>query len=303
MCRILNELPLSRRIVLEARVSGPFVGARAGRPTVRRAGLTLLELLIATTMMLMLAGVLGGLAAAVQTSADYSQGHGDATQHARVALERITRNVTQATAAAEHPGFAVVFDQIGPWQYPDTLLVWRPAGAPANAAGPPLVRELVIYCPNPSNPEQLLEITAPTDSRSLPLDSRIQQSPWRQIVDDVKTSSASQRVVLTDLLRVASTAGKRSSSSQANTLRGAVRFEQELRPSAVQWSQYRAGTRTWENLSWPQGVYGSRTGLRHAWLRIELQLMPGAPAAGADLEGHQAYPFFGSAAVNYEMNR
>ena len=293
MCRILEPPPWRvRRGCLRTE-------RRAGD----RRGLTLLELLIATSMMLMLAGVLGGLASAVQSSNDYSQGHGTATQHARVALERIARNISQATAVGDHPGFAVVYDQVGPWQFPDTLVIWRPTSAPANPNGPPLIRELVIYCPNPDRPEQLLEITAPADNRSLPLNDQLNQSPWRQILEEIKTSTTSQRVALTDLVRVCSTGGPRTHTSAVNTLRGAVRFELELRPSAAEWQQFRAGTRTWDSLSWPQGVYGSQTGLRQAWLRAELQLMPGPTAARDDLEGHQAVPFLGSAALYYELER
>jgi hypothetical protein len=141
----------------------------------------------------------------------------------------------------------------------------------------------------------LLEITSPSDSRSLPLD-QAGVSPYRQMIDDLKTSASSQKVVLTDLLRVASAdiggiAGRR----------GAVRFEQELRPSAAAWSQYKAGTLTWNSLVWPQGLGGSKSGLRQAWLRMELQLMPGDESYAQDPNGSLAVPFFGSAALYYTL--
>jgi hypothetical protein len=272
------------------------------RPILRwqhRRGLTLLELLISTAMMLMLAGVLGGLAAAVQTSSDYSQGHGSATQQARVALERITRNVRQATAVGTHPGLAVVARQVNGWRFPETLIVWRPAGLPVNASGPPLVRELVFYCTDPEHPEQLLEVTAPQDQRALPLDAPLEQSPWREMIEAIKTDSGSRRVVLTNLLRTASAAS--NSNARPSDLLGAVRFEREMRPSAAEWSQYRAGTRTWDQLSWAQGIGGRQTGLRQAWLRIELQLDP-VPTA-ADEAKRPSLTFLGSAALFYELER
>ena len=78
------------------------------RRNVFRRGMTLVELLIASAMLLLLAGVIGGLASAVQTSSHYSQGHADATQHARVALERMTREINRATATGNHAGMAVL---------------------------------------------------------------------------------------------------------------------------------------------------------------------------------------------------
>ena len=73
-----------------------------------------------------------------------------------------------------------------------------------------------------------------------------------------------------------------------------------LRPSAAEWSQFEAGTRPWEDISWAQSVHGSRTGLRQTWCRIELQLRPSHLASDdADL----AIPFFGSATAYYEMRK
>jgi hypothetical protein len=263
-----------------------------------RRGLTLLELLIATSMMLMLAGVIGGLASAVQTSARYSQGHGSATQQARVALERITRKVRQATTAVDHPGFVVVSSTIEGWRFPDTLIVWSPQGAPANPQGPPLVRELVIFSPHPQKPKQLLEITAPLDGRALPLDQPLDQSPWREMIDAIKLDASSKRVLLTDQLRASKL--KIETLSNGMTV-GAIRFERELRPSAAQWLAYQDGNLAWSDLSWAQGICGSRSGLRQAWLRIELQLVP-ASSVDQTAAGY-ALPFLGSAELYYEMER
>jgi prepilin-type N-terminal cleavage/methylation domain-containing protein len=257
-----------------------------------RRGLTLVELLIASSLLLLLAGVIGGLASAVQTSSNYSQDHADAAQHARVAIERITRNISAATAKGDYPGFAVVYEQVGTWRLPETLLIWRPSGTPANASGPPLVSELVIYCPHPQQPEQLLEIRAPQDSRPIPLDDTLSQSPWRETIAAIKTDANSQRVVLTNLLHTATVTGANLSMQT----RAAVRFHPELRPSAAELAAYRNGTLAWSNLSWPQGLASSRSGMRQSWLRIELQLAPASGTAAIP-----AVPFFGSAAVYYQL--
>lgn len=260
-----------------------------------RQGMTLVELLVASSMLLMLAGVIGGLASAVQTSSSYGQGHAEAAQHARVAIERISRDIRQATAVGDYPGFAVVCDEIGGVVYPDTLLIWSPAnGTPSNANGPPLISELVIYCPDPKQPRQLLQIRALQDARTIPLDASLNQSPWLETIAAIKTDAQSERVVLTDLLRAGVVKGN------AGVPRSAVRFVQELQPSASEMADYRAGTQTWSDLSWPQGMYGTQSGMRQSWLRLELQLMPGAESR-SDTTGQQATSFLGSATLSYQL--
>ena len=82
-------------------------------------------------------------------------------------------------------------------------------------------------------------------------------------------------------------------------LRGAVRFEVLLRPSDSQWND---DTISWEKLPWVQGIYGSQTGLRQAWVRIELQLMTGEPPAAGAVDRRAVIPCFGSAALYYTMH-
>ena len=67
-------------------------------------GLTLLELLVAMSIMAMVVVSLGTLANGVQQGFDYTEGHSTATQHARVTLERITRSVREAQASEQFPG-------------------------------------------------------------------------------------------------------------------------------------------------------------------------------------------------------
>src|ERR1700677_4263322 len=112
-----------------------------------RPGMTMVELLMAVGIMGILAGAMAGIAMAVQQSALYNYGRMTSAQNARVALERINRMIFTATSAENSPGVAVCTTSIGSYLFPDTLLVWHPAsGTPANAAGPPLISELIIYC-------------------------------------------------------------------------------------------------------------------------------------------------------------
>ena len=257
-----------------------------------RCGLTLLEVMIAMSIMTLIAGTLGTLARAVQMSSDYTEGHAAATQHARVSLERITRAVNQAPASESFPGAAVLSESVSGWRFPDTLVVWRPSGAAANPNGRPLFSEIVVFCPDPATPNRLLEITAPTDLRTVP--PLTDSSSWAAELTALKASTTAKKVLLSDLIRV-------SSTSNGGSKRGNVRFESRLRPDATQWAGYRGGTTAWEDLAWVQGLYGSRTGLAQNWVRIELQLLPGSAANHAS--DQQVLPYFGSAAVYYQLTQ
>lgn len=256
--------------------------------------MTMVELTVAIAIMLMVVVALGGLTRTVQQSFEYSEGYGAATQHARVVLDRIAQNACQATANELFPGFIVVAETVGTDRYPDTLVVWRPSGAPASPTGLPRYNELLIYCPHPSSPSQLVEITAPTDGRAVPAADNL--SAWQTELTALKKASGTKTVVLTTLLRCAST-----DRSGASKLRGAVRFETRLRPSVADWSAYKAGTVSWMNLPWAQGIYGSKAGLRQAWLRMELQLVPGTEWIESNPEAVSVIPFFNSAALYYSL--
>jgi hypothetical protein len=78
-----------------------------------------------------------------------------------------------------------------------------------------------------------------------------------------------------------------------------VRFHVALRPSDDDWSRFQNSELTWSELPWAQSIYGSSIGMRQAWLRMELQLMPGDDAAAIDPEGETALTFFDSAAIYY----
>ncbi|NUQ64250.1 MAG: hypothetical protein HUU20_17410 [Pirellulales bacterium] len=290
------------------------VGQQRHRPPFR-AGLTLLELLVALSVMVMVVGTLGGLARAVQSGAAYSEGCADATQHARVALERITRSVDEAFANQRFPGFIVVAEQEGRWRFPDTLVVWHPdPGVLAAYPGRPALDdpnrlpyhdEVVVYCPDPDAPGRLVEIRS---TRDVPLGAdpaawptEIQVFKDSMSLDAAIFSSAGSRspdypaVTLTERMRTG-----RSGDSGPAEPRGAVRFESLLRPSDEQWND---SSIAWESLPWVQGMYGAKTAMRQAWLRVELQLLSGDTAGQSGSTGSQATAFFASAAVYYAMHR
>jgi len=258
--------------------------------------MTLLELLLATSIMLLVAGTLGAVARGVQMGFEYSQGYETTTQHGRVVLERIRRRVEGATVSEQFPGVLVLATEIGTWRFPDTLVVWSPSGQAADPQGLPRYNELAIYCPEESVPHRLVEITVPDDARTVP--SAGDLTRWHTEIQAIRRSNARHQAVLTELLRTSAV-----SDWSGADLRGAVRFETRLRPSAAQWSQYKAGTLAWKDLPWTQGMYGARTGLRQIWLRMEVQLMPDGHWVANSPAARQPVPFFGSAGLYCEMRR
>jgi len=266
--------------------------------------MTLLELMIAMSIMVMVVGALGFLAKGVEQGFQYTEGHGTATQHARIALQRIETTVREATANEQFPGILVVSKEFATWEFPDTLVVWKPKrtednpnGDPADPDGLPLFKELVIFCPDAAEPNKLVEITVRKDERRL----SIKQASWRLDIEAIKTSPDRESVLLTGLMRTCSVEGVGSPMQ-----RGAIRFVSRLRPSQDEWADYVGEGRNWDDwkqLSWVQGISGSQTGLRQAWVAIELQMMPGKEALLTDPSGQRAIPFPGSAALYYEMPR
>ncbi len=269
----------------------------------RWSGMTLLELLISMSVMAMVMGALGALAKGVQEGFRYTEGHGLATQHARVVLDRIGRTVREATANEQFPGVIVVATQVSSWRFPDTLVVWRPVDTdgnrvdPAEPDGLPRYNELVIFCPDPNEPGRLVEIVG-TQNIELSED----EGNWAAEIQAIKSAGTDQAVTLTELIRT----GRVTDAAALPKWRGAIRFERRLRPDEPQWTAYQEEAdpvkkqTLWNEMPWVQGIYGSKTGLRQVWLRTELQLMAGETANAA---GGQYVPFLGSAALYYEMHK
>jgi len=252
----------------------------------------LAELLMTVVIMSILALSLGLLASAVQQNCEHTFGSSAALQHARVALGRIEHHISTASASADFPGFAVFSEVESGDNFPETLVVWHPDGAPADAGGLPRFSELVIYAPNPAAPNELLEITVPGDNRTTPHPS--QTATWDTELDAIKAGNTAEKVVLLDMLHVAAV-------TSGSAEHGCVRFIQRLLPSADDWDDYQSSTTAWESLPWVQDIYGSQTGLRQSWCRIELQLEANEP--GTSLGSGNVVPFFGSAALYYQLTK
>jgi len=254
---------------------------------------------MSVAIMGILAGAMAGISMAVQQSALYNYGRTTSTQNARVALERINRMILTATSAENYPGVAVCTTSIGSYLFPDTLLVWHPAsGTPTNAAGPPLISELLIYCFDPNTPNNLIELTAPTNTGTIVMDcATLSSGSWPTVIAGLKTAATSQKTVLTSLLRTAAS----SSSGSTSGLRGVVRFNLDLHATATEWSSYQGGSLTWANIAWPQGLYSSAGALRQAWVHSELQLMPAQLQGQQDPSGQRPLVYFGSAALYYQV--
>jgi len=265
------------------------------------SAVTMIELLLAISIMTMLAAALGGMASGVYRSNEYSEGYGLATQHARVCIERIRRAVSEASANELFPGALVLSETVGGYTFPDTLVVWNPTTDPLEENVGPRTNEIIVFCPNPTNPSELWEITQPNSTAALP--SASDTAAWKTAIDGLKTSNTAIKVVVTDLLRVETVS--QVANNVAGRRRGCLRFERRVLPSTDDWTAYLAASNeaaTWIALPWPQGIYGTRTGIRQTWVKFELQLLPGDVVAHEDA-AMPAIPFFGTAALYYEMDR
>lgn len=267
------------------------------RKATRRHGLTLAELLVASTIMLMIATAVATLGSAVHSTNDFCRGYTTSGQHARVALSRIERAVLNATANEFFPGCIVVTEQAGSQELPSTLVVWYPTSAVAAPTGLPLISEIVIFSPDPAHPNTLLEIRSPSETSSVPAVTNV--SAWRTLTDRLKTSTTTTKITLTDRLRTSPLTGNYSDTLSPSDLRGNIRFRRLMAPSDTEWSQYRAGTRTWQNIAWPLDSYRSTSGTRAVACQTEIQLVPGTMASA----GVTAIPFYGSAYITYELAR
>ncbi len=185
-------------------------------------------------------------------------------------------------------------DVIGSYDFPDTLVVWRPgSGTPANPQGAPLASELVIFCPDPANTNRLLEVTVPSDSRPQ-LPSPSSTATFKSFVDGLKTEAGVNQVQLTDLVYTAAISG-------SATPKAAVRFVLTMNPSATDWSSYQSATTSFSNLPWAQSICSPSAGLRQVWVRTEIQLKPAGTWTVTGAAAQTPVPYFGSSSYCYEM--
>jgi prepilin-type N-terminal cleavage/methylation domain-containing protein len=267
--------------------------ATGSRAANRSSGLTLVELLLAVAILSLIAGALGALARTVSVGSQYSANVATSVQHARVTLERIARTVESACANESFPGAIVVTESVAGLRHPNTLVVWRPQSAAADRAGLPRFNELVIYSASNSARNELYEFTAPSDTRTAPAIANT--AAWQSEIAALKVAADTKKTLLTDRLRVSSSAGEPEK-------RGTIRFEAERRPTASEWAAYRAGTTAWDELPWPQGIYGAQAGMSQTWVRIELQMVPFASSRIVSTS-ESVLPLFGSGAVYFELQR
>lgn len=259
----------------------------------RRRGLTLIELTISVGILSFTIVALGMMARAVEIASEYNLGYGATAQHARVTFDRIDRAVNQAFSNQTYPGVWVTEDTIGNYNFPDTLIVWRPtSGTPTNPQGAPLASELVLFCPDPATPKRFLEITVPSDTRTMPSPSST--TTFKSFIDGLKTEAGVNQVLLSDLVYTATISG-------SALPKAAVRFVVTLNPTATEWSSYQSGATTFANLPWAQCICSPNTGLRQVWVRTELQLIPAGKWDLTDAAAQQPAPFFGSSSFCYEM--
>jgi prepilin-type N-terminal cleavage/methylation domain-containing protein len=265
--------------------------------SIRRRGLSLTELLIASAIMVLIAGGMGSLAMTVHSANDYSRGRIVCAQHARVALDRIEQAIDRGVASEQFPLCLVVSEQVGSQELPQTLVVWSPITTAANPGGLPRVSELVIFAPDPAQPRHFVEFRAPSDTSAVPVPSNV--AAWRTLVEGLKASQTTERIVVTNQLRTAPLSGQWTTSLTASQLRGVVRFRRIVTPSEQEWSQYKANTRDWDELAWPLDSYRATSGTRTVVCQSELQVIAGDMASAEST----AVPFFGSALRTYELAR
>jgi hypothetical protein len=261
----------------------------------RRYGMTLAELLVAGTVLVMIGGAMSTLSYAVYSSYEVCSDQSTAAQHARVSIDRIERAVSEATASESFPGCLIVSFSADNYVFPDSLAVWRPSGTAADPTGLPRVNELIVFSCDPAAPNRLLEITWPGNTSVVPAASNT--ILWRSLIDSFHSSGQSIKTQLTDRLHFGTVDTTILIEGLFSTKRGTIRFKRIMAPSDSQWSAYRGGQRTWHSIDWPLDLYGSQTGMRTVSLQVELQVRSGPETQPDPL------PFFGSANVTYALRK
>lgn len=275
-------------------------------------GLTLLELLLAISIMVVVIGSLTAVSSGVQQSNEYGDAYGTATQHGRVVLDRIRRMANEAMANEQFPGMLVFSESELATSMPEVLVIWHPTDgatgnpqrvAPANPQRLPLYKELRIWCPDLNAPHQLLEITVPTDTREVP---PLTDTSWPDNIRAIRQSPSSQKVVLTDRMHTSMLTNS-SSGKQWGTVRFTTRSfpsQQDLKNYNDHKNDGNPNTRVcWENLPWSMGIYNSQTGLRQVWVRVELQVNATSVNVATRSEARPPVPFFTSAAIYFSLDK
>lgn len=261
-----------------------------------RRGLSLTELLVAATIMVMIVGAMSMLAMTVHSANDHCQGQSTAAQHGRVVLDHITRSISSATASESFPGVVVISDPVGSWTFPDTLVVWLPEGPAADPEGLPRVSEIVLFAPDLAQPNSLVRLRQEGNNATVPAATEL--ASWRALAAAIRTDPDAERTVLTNRLRTGSLIEGTGAGTTTN-VRGCLRFTRLMAPSESEWADYKEGDLDWDEVAWPLDAFSSVTGTRRVVCQIELQIAP----ADTDTSAVTAVPFFGSAGVTYDLSR
>ncbi len=296
-----------------------------------KRGMTLAELLISMTILSMMSVVLAGMSNAVNSAWSYTKGIEETDLQAQAALERIGFMVTQTGVykVAGQPtrlGMVVVTRPVGAQQLPDVLVLWtggRSGGMSANGVQTrlPVAGELLIYTWNASAPNQLIEVAFPGQTTAFDFTA----TDLTTQVANLLASTSAEIIPLCERLRVSSVSNtgtsastpsppvaspsiygpsmptslpsSPSSSSGTTFDVGNVRFTLTRTPNDSDLAAATPQTTAWTQLNWPQGKFGSRSGMRQANLQLELQVEPDGIVRASDTIS--AIPFFGSASVRY----
>ncbi|MBA3312262.1 MAG: type II secretion system GspH family protein [Planctomycetota bacterium] len=253
--------------------------------------MTLIELMIAASVMSLVAVVLGGLVHAVDTARTHVEGMQEASAQGRFAVDRIRAAVERSGTyrigtGATVAGVAVVWNA----DQPEILVVWTGGREDSRAHQSPLNRlpranELIIYAPDPNAPQRLVEIVVPSATGSIDFDDSGFATRIRQIIN---SSTSDERVPLCDRVRIA---------TKDSTTVAALRFEIEATPAKELIASTATGTHAWRDLAWHGGVSTNSSGLRRILIRVEIQVLTqGTPG---DTTSDVSLPVFGAASRRY----
>ena len=252
-------------------------------------------MMVSIAIMGIMAAALSTLGATVQMANQYATEQGVSTQHARVLIERIQRNIAKAHANETFPGVVVIPYTSGGKSFPQALVIWEPESEAASPDGSPTLGELIIYASDPASPNRLLEITFRESTAAVPGASAY--GDWRIYIQGLIDSEKSRVTEITNLIRV----GKNLDSDR--TEYSTLRFDIRHSPSDSEFTDYDSANLRWDELSWALGISGSNSGLRQTWCRFEFQIMPTSDTSQHRELSAQAVPYFGSAAIYYQVDK
>lgn len=263
-----------------------------------RRGVTLAELMVASTIMAMVSVGFGAITMTVQTANEHSQTQREVARHARICIDYLHQLILDATANEHFPGFAA-FSSVGDVaNYTNVLVVWQPGEEPVHPQGLPLFSELVFVMADPADATRLIHVSGLNDSRTVPDLSK--QELWRQEIARIVSRRALQDTTVVELTSLLEPVTVASHGVSGKSQVGRVRFDVTYRPTVQDWLSYKDAQLEWESIPWAQGIHGTKVGLRQSWCRIEFSLTTHSPS---NAEHGSGIPFFSSSAIYYELQR